>query len=99
MAPEPLEILKKGLAKFIERIKPRKDELIKKLARSDEEIYRAVISSIEARENMEIVNGGDDANEDMPIEPRPTRRDVLLKAVPTIGRYIDDLNDPIARKF
>jgi hypothetical protein len=49
---------------------------------SDKEIYHAVIDSITARENLEI-NGGDDVDDDGPVEPRPTRRDVL-KAVPTI---------------
>lgn len=37
-------------------------------------------------------------DDDLPFEPRPTRWDVL-KAVHTIGRYIDDLNEPIARKM
>jgi hypothetical protein len=67
---------------------------------SDTEIYQAVADAIIARENMEI-NGGDDGDEsddDTPAEPRPNRRDVL-KAVSTIGRYIDDMNDPIARKI
>ena len=65
---------------------------------SDEDIYQAVIDSIAARENIEI-NGGDNVNEDdIPIEPRPTRRDIL-KAASTINRYLDDLNNPIARKL
>ena len=55
------------------------------------------MNAIEARENIEI-NGGDDVDDDLPLEPGPTRRDVL-KAVSTIGRYIDDLNEPIARKM
>lgn len=62
---------------------------------SDEEIYQSVIDSIAAREAIDI-NGGDDLD-DTPIEARPTRCDVL-KAVSTINRYTDDLNDPIARK-
>jgi hypothetical protein len=45
---------------------------------------------IAASENIEI-NGGDDVNEDIPIEPRPTQHDVL-KAVSTISRYTDGLN-------
>ena len=32
------------------------------------------------------------------IEPCPNRREVL-KAVSTVGRYIEDMNDPIARKL
>ena len=63
---------------------------------SDAEIYQAVMDAIDARENMEI-NGGDDDDDDAPAEPRPKRSDVL-KAVSTIGRYIEDMNDPIARK-
>jgi hypothetical protein len=64
---------------------------------SDREIYQAVMDAIKARENIEI-NGGDDVDDTLPLEPRPTHRDVL-KAVSTIGRYIDDLNEPIARKM
>jgi hypothetical protein len=64
---------------------------------SDREIYQAVMDAINARENVEI-NSGDDVDNDIPLEPRPTGRD-LLKAVSTIGRYVDDLNEPIARKM
>ena len=64
---------------------------------SDEEIYQAVIDSISARENIEI-NGGDDVDIDGPVEPHPTRREVL-KAVSTIGKYTNDLNDPFAQKI
>ena len=65
---------------------------------SDTEIYQAVIDAIDARANIEI-NGGDDVDDDdIPPEPRPTWRDVL-KAASTIGRYIDDMNEPIARKL
>jgi hypothetical protein len=35
MAPKPLEVLKKGLAKFTETIKTRKKELSAKLARAE----------------------------------------------------------------
>ena len=61
------------------------------------EIYQAVIDAIEAHENIKI-KGGDDVDNDIPLDPRPTYRDVL-KAVSTIHRYIDDLNDPIACKM
>ena len=64
---------------------------------SDHEIYQTVMDAIDACENIEI-NGGDDIDNDIPLEPRPTRRDVL-KAISTIGRYVDDLNEPIARKM
>ena len=33
-----------------------------------------------------------------PIEPAPTRREVL-KAVSTFGQYTNDLNDPFTRKI
>ena len=59
---------------------------------SDEEIYQAIMDSIEARENIEI-SGGDDVNDDIVIKPCPTRREVL-KAVSTIGACIEDLDDP-----
>ena len=47
--------------------------------------------------NIEI-NGGDDVDVDGPVEPYPTHREVL-KAVSTIGKYTNDLNDPFARKI
>jgi hypothetical protein len=53
------------------------------------------VDAIEARENIDI-NGGD-VDDDIPLEPRPTWRDVL-KAVSTICRYTEDINEPIARK-
>ncbi|KAF8911490.1 hypothetical protein CPB84DRAFT_1761954 [Gymnopilus junonius] len=64
---------------------------------SDEEIFQAVMDAIHARENIEI-NGGDDVDEDIPVEPRPARHDVL-KTSSTISRYLEDWNDPIARKM
>ena len=64
---------------------------------SDQEIYEAVMAAIEARENIDI-NDGDDIEDGSHVDPRPTYRDVL-KAVSTIRRYIEDFNDPIARKM
>jgi len=64
---------------------------------SDVKIYQAVINAIEAHENIEIM-GSDDIDDNIPLDPHPTYCDVL-KAVSTIHRYIDDLNDPIARKM
>ena len=63
---------------------------------SDKEIYQAIINSISTCENIEI-NEGDDVNDDGPIEPCPTRREVL-KAVSTIKKYKNDLNDPFPEK-
>ncbi|KAF8235827.1 hypothetical protein L208DRAFT_1255204, partial [Tricholoma matsutake] len=58
----------------------------------------AVINLIVAHENIET-NGGDDMDnmDNIPIKPHPTRRDVL-KAVSTINKYINKLNDPITCK-
>lgn len=66
---------------------------------SDREIYQSVMDAMAARENIEI-NGGDDIDDDLDVshEPPPTQRDVL-KAVATIGKYTDAMNDPIARKM
>ena len=56
------------------------------------------VDAIEARENIDI-NGGDDVDDDISLEPCPTWRDVqVLKAVSTICRYTEDINEPIARK-
>ena len=44
------------------------------------------------------INGGDDIEDCVPPDPHPTHCD-LLKAVSTVCRYIEDLNDPIARKM
>jgi hypothetical protein len=52
---------------------------------------------VEARENIEI-NGGDDLDDGVETEPQRTRREVL-KAVSTINKYIDDLDDPVSRKI
>jgi hypothetical protein len=41
------------------------------------------------------INGADDIDDEI-IEPRPTRRDVL-KAVSTVSKYIDELDDPVSR--
>jgi hypothetical protein len=49
---------------------------------SDHEIYQAVMDAIDARENVEI-NGGDDVDNDIPLEPCPTRHDIL-KAISTM---------------
>jgi hypothetical protein len=61
---------------------------------SDKDIYEAIIDAIEARENI----GGDDVDNDGPVKPRPSHRDVL-KAVSIIMQYISELNIPLARKI
>jgi len=64
---------------------------------TDMEIYQDVMDARAASENLEI-NGGDDLDEGTPVEPRPSRRDVL-NATHTIGKYLSDINDPNARKI
>ena len=58
---------------------------------SDEEIYQAVMDTLEARENMEIT-GWDDVDNNVPPEPCPTCCNVV-KATSTINKYIIELND------
>ena len=62
---------------------------------SDKEIYQAVIDAITVHENINVIGGDVD---DEPVEPRPTRCDIL-KAASTIGKYTNELNDPLARKI
>jgi hypothetical protein len=64
---------------------------------SDKEIYNAVMDSIKACENIDI-NSGDNVNDDSPIEPHPTHREVL-RALSTISKCIEASNDPIAHKL
>ena len=54
------------------------------------------MDAIEACENIDI-NAGDDVD-GVEIEPQPTRHEVL-KAVSTITKYIDELDDPVSRKI
>ena len=55
------------------------------------------MDAVKARENINI-NGGDDVDNGVAIEPRPTRREVL-KATSTIRKYIEELDDPVSRKI
>jgi len=64
---------------------------------SDEEIYQAVMDTLEARENMEIT-GWDDVDNNVPPEPCPTCCNVV-KATSTINKYIIELNDPQSCKL
>jgi hypothetical protein len=56
----------------------------------DNEIYQAVMDSVEAHKDLEI-NGADDKDNDDPIELelRPTRHD-LLNAVSALSKFIED---------
>ena len=64
---------------------------------SDEDIFQSVMDAIEAHEIIEI-NGGDDVDDGVETEPQLTHREVL-KAVSTINKYIDGLDDPVSRKI
>ncbi|KAH8988660.1 hypothetical protein EDB86DRAFT_2808318 [Lactarius hatsudake] len=64
---------------------------------SDEEIYQAVMDARGARENLKI-NGGDDIDNNIPLEPHPTQANIL-KAVSMISKYTNDINDPLAHSI
>ncbi|KAK2465871.1 hypothetical protein APHAL10511_001512 [Amanita phalloides] len=64
---------------------------------TEEEICEAVLEAREAREQA-VNNGGDNVDNDAPVNPRPTYREVLC-AASTIKHYIDGIDDPIARKL
>ena len=53
------------------------------------------MDTIDTCENME---GRDDIDDGIPTDPHPTYRDAL-KAASTLCWYIEDWNDPIARKM
>ena len=55
------------------------------------------MDAVDAREAVEI-NGGDDVDEDFPAEPQPSQQDIL-KATSTVCRFIEGMDDPIARKL
>ena len=57
-----------------------------------------VMDAIKARENLEINGINDDVDVDAPVEPRPTCRE-LCQAASVIARYMDDMDDPIARRI
>ena len=56
-----------------------------------------MVDAIEACNNIEK-NGGDDVDDDSPIEACPSCHDVL-RAVATITCYVSELNDPFAHKI
>jgi len=65
-------------------------------ATTDEEIVQAVLA---ARKAQEVIDGGDgDVEDDAPVEPCPTFREVF-QSVSTINRYVGRLNDPVEREF
>ena len=62
---------------------------------TDEEICRAVLA---ARGSQEEGSMDDDPDDDAVVEPRPTYREVL-QAASIINRYIEHVNDPVAREL
>jgi hypothetical protein len=65
----------------------------------DNEIYQAVMDSVEAHKDLEI-NGANDKDDNDPTESElcPTRHD-LLKAVSTLSKFIEYLDDPATHKL
>ncbi|KAF8979325.1 hypothetical protein BDQ17DRAFT_1264861 [Cyathus striatus] len=63
---------------------------------SDNEIYQAVMESIATCQMLEV-NGGDDVDQNIQVEPHPARCDVLA-AASTIKKYTEDMNDPLSHK-
>jgi hypothetical protein len=66
---------------------------------TDEEIYQVIMDAVDAHENIDNNgNDGDDVDcNDGPVEACPTIHKVWQAAV-VLSRYIDELDDPIARK-
>lgn len=65
---------------------------------TDEEICQAVLDARKAQEEGPINGGDNDIDNDAPVEPCPTRREVL-QAASVINKYIDSVDDPVARKL
>jgi hypothetical protein len=64
---------------------------------TDEEIYQVIMDAVDAHENIDN-NGSDDVDcNNGPVEACPTIHKVWQAAV-VLSRYIDELDDPIARK-
>jgi hypothetical protein len=63
---------------------------------SDKEIFDAVMECRKARENAPIT-GGDDVDDTSPCEPLPSRCEVLHAAL-LINRYVQNIDDPLARR-
>jgi len=95
MASKPLEILKKGLNKFTETVKTRKNELSAKLARAE---------TISSSDEQWLDNEANTVNDQKVLDTLQSASDYergleCSEAVSTISRYIDGLNNPITRKF
>lgn len=64
---------------------------------NDNNIYHAMMDAIEAHKNIDH-NGRDDVDQDGPVKPCPSHREVLA-TVSTILWYVANLNDPLAHKI
>jgi hypothetical protein len=64
----------------------------------DEEICQAVLATRNAQEDGPINGGDNDVDDDSPLEPCPTRREVF-RAASVINRYVEHLDDPLSRKL
>lgn len=64
----------------------------------DEEICQAVLAARNVQEEGPINGGDDDVEDDSPLEPYPTHREVF-QAASIINRYIEHLDNPLARKL
>ncbi|KAF8224306.1 hypothetical protein L208DRAFT_1312310 [Tricholoma matsutake] len=85
---------------YIEALLNPADELPQVMEETtDEEICQAMLDARKAQEEG-LINGGDDDVDDdsSAIEPCPTHREVL-QAASVINKYIDTLDDPIARSL
>ena len=94
MTSKPLEILKRGLAKFPKKIKDRKDALDARLSRKE------TISSADEHWLDHEANIIDEQRVIDNLEAASDyERGLARLNMSTIGRYVDDLNDPFTRNM
>jgi len=65
---------------------------------TDKGICQAVLDAQKAQEAGPINGGDNDVDDDAPVEPCPTHREVL-QAASVINKYIDSVDDPVACKL
>jgi hypothetical protein len=65
---------------------------------TDKEIFHVVMASHAAEEDMDIVGGADDEDDDAEILPCPSRWAALEAAI-MLERYISILEEPYARRL
>jgi hypothetical protein len=64
----------------------------------DREIYQAMLDMRHAWEDVLINGGHDDIEDDSPVEPLPTHRE-MLEAASIINKYLETLNSLLAQKL